>query len=146
VNLGPLTRQPRGFRLGVGEDQQVGEHTAVHRTRRIPMSQQTADADPVVEPEGDPVPAVGPICSGTANNARTPSSSATECTGRHGIGTPGLGLQDNPDLRDSLRRRPYAAARGSALIGHDQFDDLGPCLPYPCERDWLAPAGIQSPV
>jgi hypothetical protein len=38
LRLGPdSVGSEQCFRLGVGEDQQVGENTAVHRTRRIPM-------------------------------------------------------------------------------------------------------------
>ena len=61
------------FRLGLGEDQQVGEYATVHRTRRIPMGQRDANAD-----RSAPEP----------RTARVPSPSATGCTPAVGASAP----------------------------------------------------------
>jgi hypothetical protein len=90
---------------------------------------------------------IAPLCSGTASNARTPSSSATGVdTGQRRTGmTPGSG---------SWTARILAVACGVVVptqqpadplvISQDHFNDVGRCASGPRGRHWLAPAGSQS--
>jgi hypothetical protein len=69
-------------------------------------------------------------------------------TGRRRIGT-------TPGLRSRTTRILAVACvvvvhsqqpADSLVISQDQFDDVERCARYPCERDWLAPAGSRSPT
>ena len=92
---------------------------------------------------------IAPLCSGTANNARAPRSSATGVhTGQRRTGiTPGSG---------STTARILAVACGVVIptqqpadplvISQNQFTDVGHCASCLCGRHWLAPAGSQSQV
>jgi hypothetical protein len=91
---------------------------------------------------------IAPLCSGTANYARTFSTSATGVdTGQRRTGiTPRSGSRTACILAAAcvvVRRQQPA---DPLVISKDQFNDVGRCAPCRCGRDWLALACSQPPA
>jgi hypothetical protein len=92
---------------------------------------------------------IAPLCSGTPNNARTPSSSAAgvDAGQRRTDITPGPGSRTAGIL--AIACGVVASVQQPAdpvVISQDEFNDVGRCASCPCGRHWLAPAGSQSQV